>query len=80
MMRLPLPICAVCERPVEKMTRWYDVCRMQTVYVAECHGESERSVLTDHDLFSAHSIEVGYAFTLKTLESDHGRLPPRLDA
>lgn len=62
------PVCAVCQRKVEKM-RWFEhPARMSKIVVAECHGETDRSELTWHDLMEGlGSLRPGQAFTTKRI-------------
>ena len=56
------PICAVCNKPVDKVMSCDDFYTGGTRYAVECHGEREESLLTPEDLLTANRIEFGTAF------------------
>lgn len=39
--------CAVCRKPVEKMTVTRDAARAETVFTAQCHGATETASVSD---------------------------------
>ncbi len=58
------PICAVCRRPVEKMTRWDDPGTQTATFTVECHGAAETTELTACQVYDAgpNGIQIGLAF------------------
>ncbi len=62
------PMCAKCKRPVQILRRAYDMSRNVTLFIAECHGETEEVLLTDKILVDALTIEFGEAFKEKRTE------------
>ncbi len=61
-----LPICKVCNKPVERMLTWTDDLRREDVFVVYCHGKEEEARLTFRMQAEANSIEVGFAFAGRT--------------
>lgn len=57
-----LPICAVCNKPVEKMESWHDPMSMRKVFRVQCHGQSEMAVLSDEVIMDCDSVRMGQAF------------------
>ena len=57
-----LPICAVCNKPVELMDSMYDINNYQKRFRVYCHGQVEEAVLNDMDIWNADSIRMGQAF------------------
>lgn len=64
----PWPQCAVCKRPVYRMTQHRDDAYMQVVFIAECHGEFEEVRLSDHDMQLDWAISIGYAFAAARIQ------------
>lgn len=61
------PTCAVCKLPVERMESYVDPITRETVWVASCHGATERTALTDTLLESCDKFVGGVAFTAPML-------------
>ena len=57
-----LPICAVCNTPVERMESMYDINNYQKRFIVYCHGQTEEAFLSDMDIWDADSIRMGQAF------------------
>jgi hypothetical protein len=57
-----LPICAVCNKPVDRMESTYDINHYQKRFRVYCHGQAEEAFLSDMDIWNADSIRVGQAF------------------
>lgn len=69
---LPRPNCAICERPVDRVTAWHKPWDNSTHYVVECHGEREEFDLSHYFLSLAIGPpKIGEAFTAKHLEGPH---------
>ena len=60
-----LPICAVCNKPVERMDSMYDINNCQKKFRVYCHGQMEEALLNDMDIWNADSIRMGQAFVDK---------------
>lgn len=59
----PLPTCAACGRPVERVERRDRVPAGEVVLTAYCHGEREE-IVVPLDLFEgAYAVGPGFAFT-----------------
>lgn len=54
------PMCAVCNRPVEKIQRWNDDNRQVATFVVGCHGAAEQTEVTYRA--GARGISFGAAF------------------
>ena len=57
-----LPICAVCNKPVERMESMYDIAWARKRFRVYCHGEMEESILDDETIEDSSSIRMGQAF------------------
>ena len=57
-----VPLCAVCNKPVERMESLYDINKYQKVFRVFCHGQIEEVLLSDMDIWNADSIRKGQAF------------------
>jgi hypothetical protein len=60
-----LPLCAVCNKPVERMESMYDINTYQKRFRVYCHGEFEEAFLNDVDIENVDSIRMGKAFVDK---------------
>lgn len=64
-----LPICAVCNRPVESIERFQDHMRCRVGWIVRCHGETERVMLDDKELEECRGqLRFGRAFATKALD------------
>jgi hypothetical protein len=57
-----VPLCAVCNKPVERMESMYDMNAYQKRFRVYCHGQVEEAYLNDMDIWNADSIRMGQAF------------------
>jgi len=57
-----VPLCAVCNKPVERMDSMYDINAYQKRFRVYCHGQFEEAHLNDMDIWNADSIRMGEAF------------------
>jgi hypothetical protein len=57
-----LPICAVCNKSVERMDSMYDTNTNKKRFRVYCHGEFEEAFLNDVDIENVDSIRMGKAF------------------
>lgn len=57
-----LPLCAICNKPVERMDSIYDINSYQKRFRVYCHGQTEEAFLNDMDIWNADSIRMGQAF------------------
>jgi hypothetical protein len=57
-----LPLCAVCNKSVERMESQYDINNYQKRFRVYCHGQTEEAFLNDMDIWNADSIRMGQAF------------------
>jgi hypothetical protein len=67
-----LLICAVCDKPVEKMQVYDEALTDTKVFTAYCHGETERQVLTSFFMLNADKINFVRAFERPVLEKNNG--------
>lgn len=67
-----VPICAICNKPVERMESMYDFSMMAKRFRVYCHGDMEEATLNDEVIEDYDSIRMGQAFV--------GKLPqPQLE-
>ena len=57
-----VPLCAVCNKPVERMDSMYDFNTFQKRFRVYCHGQTEEVFLNEMDIWNADSIRMGQAF------------------
>jgi hypothetical protein len=57
-----MPMCAVCNKPVERMESTYDFHSYQKLFRVYCHGDVEDAKLDDMFIRDADSIRMGQAF------------------
>ena len=55
-------MCALCNKPVERMTSWDDINRYAKLFRVYCHGEMEEAALDDMLILNANSVQFGQAF------------------
>ena len=60
-----VPLCAVCNKPVERMDSMYDINKNQKRFRVYCHGQIEEAFLNDIDIWNTDSIRMGQAFVDK---------------
>lgn len=60
-----VPLCAICNKPVERMESTYDINQYQKRFRVYCHGQMEEAFLNDMDIWNADSIRMGQAFVDK---------------
>ena len=60
-----VPLCAICNKPVERMESEYDINQYQKRFRVYCHGQMEEAFLNDMDIWNADSIRMGQAFVDK---------------
>jgi len=69
----PVIICAVCNKPVEKL-EWFDDFNSHARHItAHCHGDTDSMVLTETflmDLVGAKQLTEGVAFQTKKIAHD----------
>jgi hypothetical protein len=64
----PVIMCAICKKPVEKVSITYDPRRMIKWVRVECHGEKDTGFL--HEVQVAYGVQVeAVAFKTKGIES-----------
>ena len=57
-----VPLCAVCNKPVERMESMYDIAWGAKRFRVYCHGQMEESMLDDVTIEDSDSIRMGQAF------------------
>jgi len=70
-----VPLCAICNKPVERADSMYDINNYKKRFRVYCHGQMEEAFLNDMDIWNADSIRMGQAFIDKLpqaqLENKH---------
>ena len=56
------PICAICNKPVEKVESMYDVAYGAKRFRVYCHGDIEEAMLDDVLIEDNYSVSFGQAF------------------
>jgi len=57
-----VPMCAVCNKPVERMESMYDVAYGAKRFRVHCHGAMEEAMLDDVLIEDCNSVQFGQAF------------------
>jgi hypothetical protein len=57
-----VPMCAVCNKPVEKVESMYDVAWGGKRFRVYCHGDIEEAMLDDVLIEDCASVQFGQAF------------------
>ena len=60
-----VPLCAICNKPVERMESMYEINQYQKRFRVYCHGQMEEAFLSDMDVWNADSIRMIQAFVDK---------------
>ena len=71
-----VPMCAVCNKPVEKVESMYDPILCAKRFRVYCHGDMEEAMLDDVLIEDSNSVRFGQAFIdklpQKQLEKNNG--------
>lgn len=71
-----VPMCAVCNKPVERVESMYDIAYGGKRFRVYCHGDMEEAMLDDTIIEDSNSVRFGQAFIDKLLqpqlENKHG--------
>lgn len=57
-----LPVCAVCNKPVDKVESMYHPDYMGKLFRVYCHGKTEEQMLSDYDVCNSLQITFDLAF------------------
>lgn len=57
-----VPLCAVCNKPVEKVESMYDIAYGAKRFRVYCHGDMEEAMLDDVTIEDSNSVRFGQAF------------------
>ena len=57
-----VPMCAVCNKPVERMESMYDIAWGAKRFRVYCHGDMEEALLNDEIIQDGYSVRFGQAF------------------
>ncbi len=57
-----VPMCAVCNKPVEKVESMYDIAYGAKRFRVYCHGDMEEAMLDDVLIEDCASVQFGQAF------------------
>lgn len=72
------PWCARCNKPVQRMIGYRDTSQpCLNIFEVQCHGKSQRTLLTDQELLLAR-VRGGMAFDTGQLAA--GTIPGELEA
>ncbi len=80
MAMVPNPICAVCQRPVERVTSGYDLATATMMFTLRCHGDVEQIVIPYRELVEACAVMLNttwVAFASKPLSPHADPAEPR---
>ena len=65
-----MPICAVCNKPVDKMESIYLPDYDGKLFKVYCHGKVEQQILGSYTMMDAKEITFGKAFDCPMLEEE----------
>lgn len=57
-----VPLCAICNKPVERMESMYAPEWYAKKFWVYCHGDMEESMLSDELIEDVYSVRFGQAF------------------
>ena len=57
-----VPLCAVCNKPVDRVESMYDIAWAAKRFRVYCHGEMEEAMLDDVTIEDCDSVRFGQAF------------------
>lgn len=57
-----VPLCAVCNKPVERVESMYDIAYGGKRFRVYCHGDMEEAMLDDTIIEDSNSVKFGQAF------------------
>ena len=57
-----VPMCAVCNKPVERVESMYDIAYGGKRFRVYCHGDIEEAMLDDIIIEESNSVRFGEAF------------------
>jgi len=57
-----VPLCAVCNKPVERVESMYDIAWAAKRFRVYCHGDMEEAMLDDVTIEDADSVRLGQTF------------------
>lgn len=57
-----VPMCAVCNKPVERVESMYDIAYAAKRFRVYCHGDTEEAMLDDVTIEDSNSVRFGQAF------------------
>jgi len=57
-----VPMCAVCNKPVDKVESMYDIAYGGKRFRVYCHGDMEEAMLDDVLIEDNYSVRFGQAF------------------
>lgn len=63
-----MPVCAVCNKPVDKVESMYDPNYDGKIFRVHCHGKVEQQILGAYTMLDAKQITFGKAFDAPKLE------------
>ena len=65
---LAMPVCAVCNKPVDRVESMYDPNYDGKIFRVHCHGKVEQQILGAYTMMDAKQITFGKAFDAPALE------------
>lgn len=57
-----VPLCAICNKPVERVESMYDIAWAAKRFRVYCHGDMEEAMLNDETIEDCNSVRFGQAF------------------
>lgn len=57
-----VPMCAICNKPVERVESMYDIAWAAKRFRVYCHGDMEEAMLDDVTIEDSSSVKFGQAF------------------
>jgi hypothetical protein len=65
---IEVPICFVCKKQVYKVTYYPNDDGLKYIFIAECHGEKETTIIPTNLIRTSTKIGGGVAFQTKELK------------
>ena len=57
-----VPMCAICNKPVDRVESMYDIAWAAKRFRVYCHGDVEEAMLDDVTIEDSNSVKFGQAF------------------
>ncbi len=64
-----LPICDICNKPVDSIEGMESLSSDCLIFIARCHGDKDTAIISTIDRLESYSIGAGRAFVAKRIDT-----------